>query len=150
MTRPRTCLRNNCGAQFLVVALMLAMWSDSLERGAEGEPVRGADNAAPSQEQAGWLLQLLAGLPGLLPLLLNKLCSRLDRPPRVPSKKEDAAAQRSEAGGGGVSVVARVHQDPPALTTLRHTVRGASGESLRSRTHTFLYVRPVGSTKLDL
>jgi hypothetical protein len=109
-----------CAKLFLVAVLMLAMWTDGLEAGsgAEGEPVRATSKPlAPSL-----LLQLLAGLPGLAPLVLNRLCTRLDRKAESPAnQKTSDPLERSQAK----TAVVRVHQDPPGLVRLRqaHRVR---------------------------
>jgi hypothetical protein len=105
-----------CAKLFLVAVLMLAMWTESLEAGsnAEGEPVR----ATSKMLTPSLLLQLLAGLPGLAPLALNKLCTRLDRKDKSPAKQK-------ASGPSGKTAVVRVHQDPPGRDRLRqaHRVR---------------------------
>ena len=95
------------------------MWTDSLERGAEGEAVR-ADGAPPP---SALYAQLLAGLPGLAPLLLNKLCTGRDHKGK-DTVTQDAAADGSVDGGQVASTaVVRVHQEPPALARLRQSRR---------------------------
>jgi hypothetical protein len=150
LLRPRVYKKANdtfvdfCSKQFLIVVLMLAMCSDSLERGAEGEAIN-TDNERPS---AGLLMQILFGLPGLTPLLLNKLCVRLDRKTKDRSKEDAADGQDerptgrplpitprtfeqtfdNESDGAAIDdgnqsacTVVRIHQEPAALTRLRQT-----------------------------
>jgi hypothetical protein len=94
---------------------MLAMWSNSVERGVNGEAVR-ADGARLSP---GVLVHLLAGLPGLAPLLLNKLCARHGGKSKHPPKQ--GATHGDGDNGQAADAVVRIHQDPPALSRLRRT-----------------------------
>lgn len=94
-----------------MVVLVVAIWSDFVESGAqtEGEALR----AGGERRTAGLLLQVLAGLRGIAPLLLNKLFERLD------SKGRAAASAAADGRDTSRSAVVRVHQDPPALKRLR-------------------------------
>ena len=58
-----------------MVALMLAMWFDSIgvDSVGEGEP-QAESSAELASPFARLLVQLAFGLPGLAPLLLNKVC----------------------------------------------------------------------------
>lgn len=105
--------------QFLVVVLMLAMWFDlvGVDSVGEGEPRTEGGGMAPppGPRLLALLVQVAFGLPGLAPLVLNKLFARLDR---KATKKADAG-QTADGADPAAAAVVRVHQDPPALTRLR-------------------------------